>query len=102
VVATFANSLDPLRAMAAPPLLMNAEPMKAGETWFTKPELVPEEAYDAEFLNKLGASGVVFEQRSKQDASNIKGTAVMGTIDPVSRVVRGVETSGVFGFVAAY
>ena len=102
VVATFANRLDPLAAMAAPPLLMNAEPMKAGETWFTKPELVPDGAYDAEFLQKLGASGVVFEQRSKQEASAIKGTAAMGTIDPVSGVLRGVETPGVFGFVAAY
>ena len=102
VVATFANRLDPLDAMAAPPLLMNAEPMRAGETWFTKPELVPEGAYDAEFLQKLGTSGVVFERRSKQDVSAIKGTAVLGMIDPVSGVLRGVETPGVFGFAAAY
>ncbi len=102
VVATFANKLDPLTAMAAPPLLLNTEQMKAGETWFTKPELVPEGAYDAEFLQKLQASGFVFEQRSKQDASNIKGTAAMGTIDPASGVLRGVETPNVFGFATSY
>ena len=56
--------------MAAPPLLMNAEPMKAGETWFTKPELVPEGAYDAEFLHKLGRRGLF----SSRDRSRMPAT----------------------------
>jgi len=37
VVGTLANRLDPLAAMAAPPLLINMEPMKPGESFLTKP-----------------------------------------------------------------
>jgi len=102
VVGILANRLDPLAAMAAPPLLINYQPEKAGETYFTKPELVPEGAYDAEFLQHLRTSGVNTEQKSKQEADTLKGTAVLGTIDPQSNLRRSVETPGVYGFAAAY
>ncbi len=102
VVGILANRLDPLAAMAAPPLLINYQPEKAGETYVTKPELVPEGAYDAEFLQHLRTSGVNTEQKSKQEADTLKGTAVLGTIDPQSNVRRSVETPGVYGFAAAY
>jgi gamma-glutamyltranspeptidase/glutathione hydrolase len=101
VVLTLANQLDPLAAMAAPPVLLNLEPPKPGESFLTKPDLVPEGAYDPEFLERLQATGFKFEQRSKQEASAIKGTAVIGTIDPESGVFRGAETPGVFGFATA-
>jgi hypothetical protein len=63
---------------------------------------VPERAYDAEFLQHLRTSGVNTEQKSKQEADTLKGTAVLGTIDPQSNVRRSVETPGVYGFAAAY
>ena len=78
VVETFANHLDPLAAMAAPPLLLNLEPAKADESFSTRPELVPEGAYDSEFLQNLRALGVNTEQKSKQEAITLKGTAVLG------------------------
>jgi hypothetical protein len=46
--------------------------------------------------------GVNTEQKSKQEANVLKGTAVLGAIDPRSGVLRSAETPGVFGFVAAY
>jgi hypothetical protein len=63
---------------------------------------VPEGSYDAEFLQHLRTSGVNTEQKSKQEADTLKGTAVLGTIDPQSNVRRSVETPGVYGFAAAY
>jgi gamma-glutamyltranspeptidase/glutathione hydrolase len=102
LVGTLANHLDPLAVMAAPPLLVNNQPAKADESFSTKPELVPEGAYDSEFLQYLRALGVNTEQKSKQEAITLKGTAVLGTIDPQSGVLRSAETPGVFGFAAAY
>jgi gamma-glutamyltranspeptidase / glutathione hydrolase len=102
LVETLANHLDPLAVMAAPPLLVNGQPEKAGESFWTKPELVPEGAYDSEFLQHLRALGVNTEQKSKLEVSTLKGTAVLGTIDPQSGVLRSAETPGVFGFSAAF
>ncbi len=101
VVETFANHLDPLTAMAAPPLLNNMEPAGADESFSTKPELVPEDAYDSEFLHDLRALGINTEKKSGQEVRTLKGTAVLGTIDPQSGVMRSAETPGVFGFAAA-
>ena len=102
LVGTLANHLDPLAVMAAPPLLINDERETAGETFSTKPELVPEGAYDLEFLQHLRALGVNTEQKSKQEVYTLRGTAVLGTIDPESGVLRSAETPGVFGFADAY
>ncbi|MGH9528888.1 MAG: gamma-glutamyltransferase [Terriglobales bacterium] len=100
VVGTLANHLDLPAVMAAPPLLLNVEPMKAGETFWTRPEPVPEGAYDPEFLRHLTELGVNIEQMSKWQVFTIKGTAVLGTIDPQSGIRRSVETPEVFGFAA--
>jgi gamma-glutamyltranspeptidase/glutathione hydrolase len=102
LVTTLANHLDPLAAMAAPPMLMNAGPLKEGETFMTAPEVIPEGAYDPAFLQLLQESGVPVVEKPKQYVGAIKGTAVMGTIDQKSSVLRSVETPGVFGFAAAY
>jgi gamma-glutamyltranspeptidase/glutathione hydrolase len=102
LVTTLANHLDPLAAMAAPPMLVNAGPFKEGETFMTAPEAIPEGAYDPEFLQLLRESGVRVEEKAKQEVSAIKGTVVLGTIDPQSGVLRSAETPGIFGFSAAY
>ena len=68
----------------------------------TAPEAIPEGAYDPGFLQLIRESGVRVEEKPKQEVSAIKGTAVLGTIDQQSGVLRGVETPGVFGFAAAY
>ena len=102
VVATLANRLDPLAAEAAPPMLMNVGPFKAGETFMTAPEAIPQGAYDPEFLRQLEESGFHVEEKSKQDVNVIKGTAVLGMIDERSGGLRSAETPGVFDFAAAY
>ena len=102
VVGTLANRLDPLAALAAPPMLMNVGPFKAGVTFMTAPEAIPQGAYDPEFLQNLKESGFQVEEKSKQDVNTIKGTAVLGTIDPRSGALRSAETPGVFDFAAAY
>jgi gamma-glutamyltranspeptidase/glutathione hydrolase len=102
LVGVLANHLDPLTAMAAPPMLLNLELMKTGEGNFTKPDLVPAGAYDADFLQLIQKAGVAIEQKSILEVYGIKGTAVLGAIDPDSGVSRGAETPHVFGFAEAY
>jgi gamma-glutamyltranspeptidase / glutathione hydrolase len=102
VVGSLANHLDPQAVMAAPPLLLNMEPANAAETGLSRPELVPEGAYDQGFLKELQASGINTKSLSVQQVYTIKGTAVLATIDAESGVRRSVETPGVFDFVAAY
>ena len=102
MVTILANHLDPLVAMAAPPMLMNARPLKEGETFMTVPGAIPEGAYDPAFLQLLQDAGVRVEQKPKQEAYAIKGTAVLATIDAQSGTLQSVETPGIFGFAAAY
>jgi hypothetical protein len=68
----------------------------------TRPETIPEGAYDAEFVGRLKELGVAVEQKSAQDVRAIKGTVVVGAIDVKSGVMRAVETPGVYGFAGAY
>jgi hypothetical protein len=68
----------------------------------TRPETIPEGAYDAEFLERLKEEGVAVEPKSLQDVRALKGTVVMGVIDAKSRAMRAVETPGVYGFAEAY
>lgn len=102
IVGTLANHLDPLTAMAAPPLLLNMEPPKAGETFFTRPEIIPQGAYEPEFIERLKQSGMDVEQKSQTEVYGIKGTAVLGTFDTHSHVLRSIESPNVFGFASAY
>jgi hypothetical protein len=102
VVGTLANHLDPLVVMAAPPLLLNMEPWKAGDTPSGRAELVPEGAYDLDFLKELHASGLSTKPQSRGQVYTIRGTAVLATIDPESGIRRSVKTPGVFDFATAY
>jgi gamma-glutamyltranspeptidase/glutathione hydrolase len=102
LVGVLANHLDAQTAMAAPAMLANIEPQKAGETFVQRPLFLPEGAYDAEFLKNCRELGINIQLKPMQEVYGIKGTAVLGTIDSESGVLRSVETPGVFGFAAAY
>jgi gamma-glutamyltranspeptidase/glutathione hydrolase len=102
VLGTLANHLDSLVVMAAPPLLINVEPSKTGDTPSGRAELVPEGAYDLDFLKDLHASGLNTESQSRGQVYTIRGTAVLVTIDPDSGIRRSVETPGIFDFATAY
>jgi hypothetical protein len=65
-------------------------------------EFVPEGAYDPEFLKNLAAAGVTVQQKTPTQVSTVKGTVVVGLLDPESGARRSVETPKVFDFAAAY
>jgi len=100
LVGTLANRLDALTLMSAPPLLENLEPQINGAAFKQRPILVPEGAYDANFLDHLLASGVNLKQKPKQETW--RGTAVMATTDPHNGRPLSVETPGVYGFAGSY
>jgi hypothetical protein len=96
LVGILGNRIDAATVMAAPPLLYNYEPSSQGE------QFVPEGAYDPEFLKNLETAGMTVRQKTATQVNTLKGTVVVGLIDPESGTRRSVETPGVFGFTAAY
>jgi gamma-glutamyltranspeptidase / glutathione hydrolase len=102
LLATFGNRLDLQTVMEAPPLLNNFQPQKEGETALRRTQLVPEGAYGVDFLHNLEAAGVSTQERSRIEVLTIRGTAVVGSVDPESGTWRTVETPKLFGFADAY
>jgi len=102
LVSELGNHLDPLTAMAAPPMLLNFEPAKPGEKAESRPDLIPADAYSPEFLKTLSGAGFRVETKSKYEVFAVKGTAVMGVIDPENGTLRSVEKPEIFGFATAF
>lgn len=102
LLASFGNRLDLQTVMEAPPLLYNFQPPKDGETALRRTQLVPEGAYGADFLRNLEAAGVSTRERSRIEVLTIKGTAVVGAVDPDTGIWRTVETPKLFDFADAY
>jgi gamma-glutamyltranspeptidase/glutathione hydrolase len=102
LLASFGNRLDLQTVMEAPPLLYNFQPPKDGETALRRTQLVPEGAYGADFLRNLKAAGVSTRERSRIEVLTIKGTAVVGAVDPDTGIWRTVETPKLFDFADAY
>lgn len=102
LVSELGNHLDPLTAMAAPPMLLNFEPAKPGEKPESRPDLIPADAYSPEFLKTLSGAGFRVETKSKYEVFAMKGTAVMGVIDPENGTLRSVEKPEIFGFATAF
>jgi gamma-glutamyltranspeptidase/glutathione hydrolase len=96
------NRLDAQLVVAAPPLLYNPEPPPAGEPFTSQRQLVPEGAYDAEFLKRLDASGVKLLQKPPAQASAIKGTAALATIDIARGIRHSFELPTIIDFADAY
>jgi gamma-glutamyltranspeptidase/glutathione hydrolase len=97
------NRIDPQTLRAAPPLLLNFNFVpKAGETYMDRTQVVPEGAYDADFLKNLELSGMKVEQVSRRQVLETKGTVVMGMVDPETGTRRSIETAMVLGFAEAY
>jgi gamma-glutamyltranspeptidase / glutathione hydrolase len=101
-VTAIANRLPLKTVMAGPPLLLNTQRLKPGETLSTRPEPVPEEGYSAEFLKALEAGGLNTEPQSSTQVAAIRGTAVVAATDPANGNWQSVETPGVFDFAASY
>jgi gamma-glutamyltranspeptidase/glutathione hydrolase len=102
LLGTFGNRLDLQTVLEAPPLLYNFQPLQSGETALRRTQLVPQGAYHPDFLSHLTAAGVAVEDQSRLQVLTIKGTAVVGAIDPSTRVWRTMETPALFDFAGAY
>ncbi len=102
ILGTLGNHLDPETVMAAPPLLYNFEPLKAGETALRREQFVPEKAYSAEFLDNLARAGVRVSTKPVSQVWVLKGTAVMASFDGPHGTRRSVEIPGSFGFAAGW
>lgn len=102
ILGILGNHLDPQTLLAAPTLLYNFEPPQAGESYTWKKQLVPEGAYDSEFIKALEVSGVNIRQEPRIRVLTIRGTAALGTIDPASGVRRSAENPAIIDFVASY
>ena len=102
LMCQLANHIDLTTLMAAPPLLANFEPWRSGETLARRAVVIPPAAYDQRFLRALAAAGVMIEQKSKFEATAIKGTAAVVTIDGLIGVRHSAETPDVWDFAAGY
>jgi gamma-glutamyltranspeptidase / glutathione hydrolase len=96
LLGTLGNRLDLQTVLEAPPLLYNFQPQKAGV------QFISETAYDPDFLRNLEAAGIRTEKKSRIEVLTIKGTAVVGAINPETGSWRTVETPALFGLADAY
>jgi gamma-glutamyltranspeptidase/glutathione hydrolase len=101
LVGTLGNGGDLAAVMAAPPLLLNIDPMPPGMSPNQFPIHVPLNAYDPDFLARLRALGVNVQERSAQQVTTMKGTAAVVAIDGQGGVMRSAEVPGMVSFAAA-
>jgi gamma-glutamyltranspeptidase / glutathione hydrolase len=101
LVGTLGNDGGLAAVMAAPPLLLNIDPMPPGMSPNQFPIHVPLNTYDPDFLARLRALGVNVQERSAQQVATIKGTAAVVAIDGQGGAVRSAEVPGIVSFVAA-
>lgn len=102
LLGALGNRVDPQGLLAAPPILYNFEPPQTGESYTWKRQLVPQGAYDAEFIKGLEASGVKIRQEPSGRVLVLRGTAAIGAIDLASRVRRSAENPAVIDFADSY
>jgi hypothetical protein len=98
VAGVLGGGSDLQALMSAPPLLLNVNPLEPGQTVLQRPEVIPANAYDAEFLKGLAESGVRVSEESPLRTLTIRGTAVMAVLDQPSGAPRAVEVPSVMGF----
>ena len=101
LVGTLGNGGGLAAVMAAPPLLVNIDPMPPGMSPNQFPVHVPLNAYDPDFLARLRALGVNVQERSAQQVATIKGTAAVVAIDGRGGVMRSAEVPGMVSFATA-
>lgn len=102
VLGSVGNHLDLQAVMAAPPLLLNFQPPQPGENHTWKRVLVPEGAYNAEFISSLEASGVRIQQKAQAQVLGLRGTAAVATIDPRTGARRSTQNPAIIDFVEIY
>lgn len=102
ILGVLGNHTDPNTLLAAPPLLYNYESPQPDETYIWKRQLVPEDAYDSEFLQRLQSSGVQVRKEPKAQVLALRGTAAFATLDLRDHVWKSAEDPAVIDFGDAY
>ena len=102
ILGIVGNHADPNALLAAPPLLYNYEAPQPGESYTWKRQLVPDQAYDSEFLQLLQSSGVNVRKETRAQVLALRGTAAFATVDRTGRILRSAEDPAVIDFADGY
>lgn len=102
ILGTLGNHADASTLLAAPPLLYNYEAPAPGESYTWKQQLVPDGAYDSDFLQQLESLGVKVRQETWIQVLGLRGTAVFATFDQTGRMWQSAEDPKVIDFGDAY
>ena len=94
--------LDAQAILAAPPVLNNFEPPEKDETYSWKKQLVPDDAYSADFLQKVEAAGVKIRREPKSRVLILRGTTAVVAIDSADGIKRSAEVPTIIDFAESY
>lgn len=102
ILGVLGHHADPNTLLSAPPLLYNYEAPGPDESYTWKRQLVPEGAYDSEFLQQLQSVGVKVRQEPREKVLFLRGTAAFVILDGPCRTLRSAEDPTVTDFGDAY
>lgn len=102
ILGVLANHVDANTLLAAPPLLSNYEAPAPGESYLRKQQLVPEGAYDSEFLGQLQSTGVKVRQETREQVYGLRGTVAFAVLDQSVQMWRSAENPKVIDFGDGY
>jgi gamma-glutamyltranspeptidase/glutathione hydrolase len=88
-------------ALAKPPLISAFLPAGPGEDELSKAIQIPEGAYDADFLERLKATGAKVAIVPAATARGIRGTVVLARVNPKTGEQETAEGKGVYGRAGA-
>ncbi len=102
ILGALGNHADPNILLSTPPLLYNYAPPESGESYIWKKQLVPDGAYDSDFLRQLQALGVKMQQEKRQQVLALRGTAAFVVFDQTGGTLHSAEDPNVIDFGDAY
>ena len=102
ILGALGNHADPNTLLSAPPLLYNYEAPAPGESYIWKRQLVPDAAYDSEFLQQLQSIGVKVREETMEQVLALRDTAAFAMLDQAGRILQSAEDPTVIDFGDAY
>lgn len=102
ILGVLGNHAAPSALLNAPPLLYNYDAPQPGESYIWKRQLVPEDAYESEFLQRLQSSGVQVRKEPKAQVLALRGTAAFATMDLSGHAWQSAEDPSVIDFCDTY
>jgi len=102
ILGTFGNHADPNTLLSMPPLLYSYAATTSGESYIRKKQLVPDGAYDSEFLKQVQSAGIKVQIESRQQVLSLRGTAAFVVFDQSRHTLRSAEDPSVIDFGDAH